>query len=181
MNKVFANSIKMAVSILLVLTVFYFLRVSVLEPRQVRQRSMLPTLMDGDIILVSKLAYTFGKPHRGDIIVFRSPDKEEDLVKRVVGLPGDVIEDNGSKLVVNGKIFDKDNIRHNFEASNRMQISNSDDGIILGDDEYYVLGDNRDVSRDSRAFGPIEKELIKGQVLIVMCPLDEIGRNSVAP
>ncbi|MEZ4813319.1 MAG: signal peptidase I [Caldisericia bacterium] len=176
MNKVFANSVKMAVSILLLLTVFYFLRVSVLEPRQVRQRSMLPTLMDGDIILVSKLAYSFGEPHRGDIVVFKSPDKDEDLVKRVVGLPGDVIEDNGSTLIINGKVFEKDNIRYNFDASNyTFRNSSDEDGIILGDNEYYVLGDNREVSRDSRAFGPIEKKLIKGQVLIIVWPLDHLS------
>lgn len=176
-NRVIKNSIRLSLSIIISLSLVVFLRAVVMEPRQVRQRSMLPTLWDGDIILVGKNAYIFGQPGRGDVVVFKSPNGEEDLVKRVVGIPGDWIKDNGSKLLVNGfvleeKISDVDKWQFKFDRENSNQ---QEKGIHLKDNEFYVIGDNRDVSRDSRAFGPIKRKSIIGRVLLVVWPPEHLS------
>jgi len=176
-NRVIKNSIRLSLSIIISLSLVVFLRAVVMEPRQVRQRSMLPTLWDGDIILVGKNAYIFGQPGRGDVVVFKSPNGKEDLVKRVVGIPGDWIKDNGSKLLVNGFVLDKGRTKSD-EWLFRFDKKTGDQqgrGIHLGTGEFYVVGDNRDVSRDSRAFGPIKRESIIGRVLLVVWPPEHLS------
>lgn len=130
--------------------------------------SMLPTLQEQDRVLVNKLSYDLHDVHRGDIIVFKGPEQAEgqvkDLIKRVIGLPGDTVEAHDGKVYVNGT------------AINEPYLGN---GITTGPLEpqkipphhYWVMGDNRGNSKDSRFFGPIDKSLIIGRAFVRVWPI----------
>lgn len=165
----------MALSIILTISLLLVLRWFILEPRIVEQRSMLPTLRDGDVILVSKQAYLLSNPTRGDIIVLKSPNGKQDLVKRILGTPGDCIRIDGGKIFVNDI-----RIREGINDINSLDIPNCTSqrtfrGNKLGDDEFFIIGDNRDLSKDSRAFGAIKGDDILGKVFIVVWPTERFS------
>lgn len=137
--------------------------VSVAQAFQVEQYSMEPTLLPHDRVLVSKFIYRLRDPARGDVIVLRYPrSPERNYIKRVIGLPGEKIEIRKGKLYVNGQP-----IKENYL-----------DGDIVGDygpvtvpaDSVFVMGDNRNNSEDSRAFGPLKQDLIVGQAILIYWP-----------
>lgn len=134
--------------------------------------SMYSTLDKGDRVLVNKLSYHLHDIHRGDIVVFERPPKVadsdiKDLIKRVVGLPGDVVEGKGGQVYVNGKPLAEGYL---------------DDGVItsefpaqtIADDQIWVMGDNRGNSEDSRFFGPIDEDLVVGRAFVRVWPLPDI-------
>lgn len=137
--------------------------------------SMDPTLKVGDRILVSKISYRIGEIERGDVVVFKSPPKEQeinpaikDLVKRVVGLGGETIEGRGGEIYVNGDLLD--------QAWLPQSVISSDFGptqIPVG--SLFVMGDNRSVSQDSRYFGPIAEDSVVGEAFLRIWPGDRIG------
>ena len=136
--------------------------------------SMSPTLSDGDFLLVDKLSYRFKDPGRFDIIVF--PYKFENntnFIKRVVGLPGEsIFIDETGKIYINGEILNEGYGKDIIENSGRAY-----EEIILGEDEYFVLGDNRNNSMDSRDpnIGNIKRQEIVGKALIRVFPFDKMG------
>ena len=144
------------------------------EPRRVQQTSMYPTLHDGDIVFLYKLDHII---RRGDIIVFNSPTSSEKLIKRVIGLPGETISFENGNLLINGTRFVENSDR--TETDYGQSINSSPvvipSGTKLGEDEYFVMGDNRDVSYDSRSFGPIKRDSILGKAEAVLWPVDRIS------
>lgn len=137
--------------------------VSVAQAFQVEQYSMEPTLLPHDRVLVSKFIYRFREPHRGDVVVLRYPrNPARNYIKRVVGLSGEKIRIKDGKVFVNGQPMPETYIN----------------GHAMGDygpfsvpaDHVFVLGDNRNNSEDSRAFGPVKRELVVGQAIIVYWP-----------
>ncbi len=132
--------------------------------------SMVPTLNPGNRVLVNKLSYDFHSVHRGDIIVFRTPPDDrsnpaiKDLVKRVVGLPGDTVSSQGGKLYVNGKPLSEPYLPPGV-VTNGVAVTKIPPG------ELWVMGDNRTDSEDSRYFGPISEKLIVGRVFLRYWPL----------
>jgi signal peptidase I len=161
------------------------LRTFVVQSFYIPSGSMLPTLQVGDRIIVDKLSYRFHDPRRGDIVVFARPALEDqayaDLVKRVVGLPGETISSQNGAVYINGKRL----VEPWLPAG-----SQSFTGALAGGDshpqfdlpgpvkippgEYYVMGDNRRDSEDSRFFGPIPGSLIVGRAVAVVWPLGHI-------
>ncbi len=131
--------------------------------------SMIPTLKPGNRVLVNKLAYDFHPVHRGDIIVFRTPPNDrgnpaiKDLVKRVVGLPGDVVSSKNGKLYINGKPLPEPYLPPGT-VTNGVPVTKIPPG------ELWVMGDNRTDSEDSRFFGPISEKLIVGRVFLRYWP-----------
>ncbi|HOO96760.1 MAG TPA: signal peptidase I [Caldisericia bacterium] len=155
-------------------------RTFAIEPREVLQNSMVPTVLEHDQIVINKLAYAFGEPIRGDIIVFHPVAKghsDEDLIKRVIGLPGEWIDIRGKEVYINGKLLVESGNKNNtdYTVDYLCDDESCKVGEQLAEDEYYVLGDNRDVSRDSRAFGPVPFEKIVGKVFLVFWPIDRFG------
>ena len=144
------------------------------EPRRVQQTSMYPTLHDGDIVFLYKLDHII---RRGDIIVFNSPTSNEKLIKRVIGLPGETISFENGNLLINNTRFVENSDR--TETDYNQPVGNSPiatpSGTKLGEDEYFVMGDNRDVSYDSRSFGPIKRSSILGKAEAVLWPVDRIS------
>lgn len=133
--------------------------------------SMQPTFEENQFLIVSRVNYLLGKPERGDIIVFHYPGNiDEDYIKRVIGVPGDTIEIRETQVYVNDAMLDEPYIN---EPCRPAQCPDST--RTLGPDEYWVMGDNRNRSSDSRSFGPILREHIVGEVLIRYWPPSNWG------
>jgi signal peptidase I len=138
--------------------------VSVAQAFQVEQYSMEPTLLPHDRVLVSKFIYRFREPKRRDVIVLRYPrNPERNYIKRVVGLPGESVRIKNGILFVNG--------RRISEAYINGQPAGDYGPVTIPADSVFVLGDNRPNSEDSRAFGPLKRNLIVGQAVLVYWPL----------
>ena len=136
-----------------------------LKPFTVHQESMEPTLLEGDRILLSRLTYHFREPKVGDVVVFDSPlNESEDLVKRVVGVTGDRVGVKDGDLFVNGVA-----IPEPYLAS--QDFAGSLPEQIVPEGHVFVMGDNRDVSGDSRSFGPVSMERIIGEALCTYWPI----------
>ena len=151
-----------------VLAVIIFLVLNTATGRfQVNGVSMLPTLEDGQYLLISKLTYWFHPPERGDIIVFHPPmNPSEDYIKRVVGLPGERID------IRNGEIWVDEVLLEEPYIANPVSYSGS---WTLHDDEYFVLGDNRANSSDSHSWGVLPKSNMVGKAWICYWPPDKWG------
>lgn len=133
--------------------------------------SMQPNFQDNQFLIVSRVNYLLGNPQRGDVVVFHYPgNTDEDYIKRVIGVPGDVIEIRDTQVYVNDVLLNEPYI---YESC--RQASCRDDRWELGPDEYFVMGDNRNRSSDSRSFGPVLREYIVGEVLIRYWPPSDWG------
>ncbi len=137
----------------------------------VQGSSMEPTFKEAEFLLISRISYLLGDLEHGDIIVFHNPDNSaEDFIKRVIGLPGDVVEIRDTLVYVNGHLLNEPYIR---EACRPIQCV--DNVWELGSDDYFVMGDNRNGSHDSRAFGPVKHATIIGEVMIRYWPPPDWG------
>ena len=145
----------------------------VLQAFYIPSASMEDTLEVGDRVLVNKLSYHLHGVHRGDIVVFKRPKSEtdprvKDLIKRVVGLPGETIESHDGHVFVNGRQLKEGYIKPGAVTPTIVPLR-------IPSGQYYVMGDNRSNSRDSHVFGPIPRNLIVGRAFIRVWPLSAIG------
>lgn len=133
-------------------------------------QSMQPLLNSGDVILMNRLSYDFGKPKRMDVVVFEREDKKTN-VKRVIGIPGDVVQIKEGEVYVNGEAIDDE------ELGSVALAGLAENPVELGDKEYFLLGDNRDSSEDSRFanVGNVKEEQILGKVWLRLFPLIDIS------
>lgn len=163
--------LKMGVSFLLVLVVCYLLVTYVFRRSVVHNVSMQETLHDGDNIIMDELSYNVGEPKRFDVICFKSYKEKELLIKRVIGLPGETVRIEDGTIYINDKqIKDKAGL---------TKIENpglAAKDITLDDDEYFVVGDNRDESIDSRFedVGNVRRKEILGKAVAVFWPLNRV-------
>lgn len=153
-----------------------FIRFFVAAPFIVSGASMLPTFQDLNYLIVDRLTYDFEEPQRGDVVVFRLPQNESrDLIKRVIGLPGDTVIISGNSVtIVNEAHPEGFTLSEPYLAPENLG-GPSNVRVTLGKDEYFVLGDNRRVSADSRIWGTLPKSDIVGRVFVRLFPLSEIG------
>lgn len=155
-----------------------FIRAFIVQAYKIPSGSMIPTLEIGDHILVSKFTYgikipytdrfliSIGKPKKNDVIVFKYPeDESKDFIKRVIGLPGDIIEIKDKVVYINGKSFDEPYVVHRDPSNFPREYQPRDnlDPIIVPQDSYFMMGDNRDQSLDSRFWGFVKLNKIKGK------------------
>lgn len=141
---------------------------------QVSGNSMNPTLQHKDNLLIDKISYRFNDPKRFDIIVFEYLEEPgTHYVKRIIGLPGETIQIKDSLIYVNGEVLEE-----HFGAEAMIMEGIAKDEITLGEDEYFVLGDNRNHSKDSRdeLVGAVKKDQIIGKVWIRIWPLSSFGK-----
>ena len=123
--------------------------------------SMEPNFQDDQYLMVSRIHYLFNEPERGDIIVFHYPEQvTDDYIKRIIGIPGDTIELRDARLYINGEIIDEPYINEPCAPRNCAEET-----WQLDPDEYFVMGDNRNHSRDSRIFDAIRRDHIVGEVI----------------
>jgi signal peptidase I len=150
----------------ILLSAALFLVINALSARvRVDGFSMKPTLQDGEFVLVNRLAYRLGNPQRGDIVVFHFPlDPSQDLIKRVIGLPGDVVAVTGGVVSVNGAPLDEPYIA-------AAPVYNGEWTVEA--DRLFVLGDNRNDSSDSHAWGQVPFENVIGRAMVVYWPMKE--------
>jgi signal peptidase I len=148
------------------LAVVLFLIINTVSARvRVDGFSMLPTLHDGEFVLVNKLAYQWGTPTRGDIIVFRSTTTNDlDLIKRIMGLPGDKINIHNGQVIVNGQTLAEPYINAVPNYSGEWQVP---EGYL------FVLGDNRNDSSDSHAWGFLPEKNVIGKAMLIYWPPPE--------
>ena len=148
------------------------LRGFVVQPYFIPSGSMETTLDIGDKVLVNKLSYDFHPVHRGDIVVFAKPANDyspgiKDLIKRVIGLPGETISASGGSVYINGSKLAEPWLPKGTQTADFGPVT-------IPPGEYFVMGDNRGDSADSRVIGPIPKKLIVGRAFLIVWPLSRI-------
>lgn len=147
----------------------FVIRTFLIQPFYIPSGSMEPTLQVGDKIIVNKLTNRFKDPERGQIVVFKYPyDTSQDFVKRIIGLPGETIEIRDSQVYINGQPLEEDYLPEGLVYPDFAPVT-------VPEDSYFVLGDNRDNSQDSRMWGPLPRNLLIGHVLAIYWPLDRLG------
>ncbi len=157
-------------SIIVAFVIAMIIKTFMIQAYKIPTGSMLDTLLVGDHILVSKLAYIFSDPKVDDIIVFKYPlDPSMDYIKRVVGAPGDKIEIINKQIIRNGETISSDFTKFNSDIIIPPNVSTRDNVMefTVPQDTYFVLGDNRDSSFDSRFWGFVDRELVVGEALVI--------------
>ncbi len=159
----------LAVSVLFAVILIVF----IYQPVKVEGTSMMPSLTDQERIFINKFTYRFGigSIERGDMVVFWFPlDKTKSYIKRVIGLPGDKVAVDNGIVVVNGRRLSEAYVPDEYRDHNTYPP------MVVPANHYYVLGDHRSSSNDSRAWGTVERSFIYGKAVFVYWPLDKIGR-----
>ena len=160
------------ISLAIIIPVRYFL----IQPFYVKGASMEPTFYDHEYLIINEISYRFDQPDRGEVVVFKYPrDEKQYFIKRIVGLPGETIEIKDGKVY----IYNKENpvgveLNEDFYLSEQVRTE-GEKITILPDGEYFVLGDNRKSSLDSRNFGSLPESMIVGKVLLRGWPFDRAG------
>lgn len=148
-------------------------RLFIAEPYLVDGRSMDPTFATGDYLIVDKLSYELGTPKRNTVVVFKYPnDTSKTFIKRIIGLPGETVEENGNTITITDSI---NKVGFNIDQSYVVHEAPGKFKVTLGPDEYFVMGDNRAESFDSRSWGPLQKKYILGKPVLRLWPLKELG------
>lgn len=155
----FLKSIALAVLAAMLIRGFF------LQAFYIPSGSMEPTLLPGDYILVNRFVYDLHPPQRGDIVVFRYPkDEHWDFVKRVIGLPGDVVAEQDSRFQINGRPLREPYVEH---TENGLAPGMDMAPLRIPKDQFFVLGDNRDASLDSRYWGTVNEHKVIGEALLI--------------
>jgi signal peptidase I len=155
------------------LILVFAIRTYIAQPFVVSGESMDPTFHTGEYLIVDQLTYNFNNPQRGDVIVFRYPVMPSKFfIKRIIGLPGETIKIQGEKVFIKeSDTLDFIEIKEDyieFEKDTFMETK-------LEDDQYFVMGDNRLASLDSRIWGPLDEDFIVGRALVRLFPIDKLG------
>jgi len=172
-NPVLRNLAEWAIAALAALILFFFMRNFVFRVADVNGHSMEPTLSHGDFVLLSRVGYWFDDPQPGDIIAFPfQGDPSEYYIKRIMGGPGDVVDFQNNRFVVNGQEAGYDFAQVDIISRGDVSLP-----LTIEEGEFFVLGDNRNASKDSRysSVGPIAERDMVGRVVIRFWPLDRFG------
>jgi signal peptidase I len=193
---------ELPVLIVIALAVALLIKAFVVQAFFIQMQSMEPTLHPSERVLVSKFSYRFGDPERGDVVILHDPGSpcrqnapscdrsfgartanfvkelfglpqgdDKDLVKRIVGLPGEELSMQDGNLYINGELVELPST-----SEEGPQLDDTDvEAMMIPDDSYYVLGDNRDESSDSRAFGPVPRRDLIGRAFVLIWPVTRFG------
>jgi signal peptidase I len=140
------------------------------QPVRVEGTSMLPRLEDHDRLFINKFVYHISSIDRGDVVVFHYPrDPEKSYIKRVIALPGDTLRIDHGQVWVNGKALTENYVPGAYRDTRSYAQT------VIPDDSYFVMGDHRSISSDSREFGVVERDLIYGKAVFVYWPAKDVG------
>lgn len=175
-NKVISFVFEAAKIIILALVIVLPIRYYLFQPFVVKGDSMIPNFQTGNYLIVDEISYRFKAPERGDVVVLKYPlQTTERFIKRIIGLPGETIQVQDGKVVVtenNGSVVEL--IEKSYLPN--LKATNGNIKITLKDNEYFVLGDNRNESYDSRSWGVLPKDDIVGRAFLRLFPINEIGK-----
>ncbi len=155
--------------------IFILIYLFIAQPHKVSGSSMVATFHDGDYIITQKISYKLGLPQRGDIVVFKNPrDESQDFIKRVIAVPGDTIMVSGAQVYLNGQLLNESYLPPSTPTFGRNFLNDGEE-VKTGDNQYFIFGDNREHSSDSREWGPIPKEKIIGKAFFRYFPPQAFG------
>jgi signal peptidase I len=167
------------ISLVIIIPIRYFL----IQPFYVKGASMEPSFQDHEYLIIDEISYRFNAPQRGDILVFRYPrDPQQFFIKRLIALPGEEVQIKDGKVYIynvanpNGLVLDEPYLEAGVNTYDLTEEKTK-----LGNDEFYVLGDNRNASKDSRSFGPVNRSFVIGKVLLRGWPFDRIKLFEAQP
>lgn len=167
-------------TVVIALSIFLIVYLFVASPHQVNGQSMVPTFQSGEYVLSDKVSYRLKDPQRGDVIVFHAPEAAKcaqgtgcDFIKRVIGLPGETVAVHDNHIFINNKQLAEQYIPPEFQTI--AGEATKDRSITLGTDEFFVCGDNRPYSSDSRSWGRIQKSEIVGRAFLRYWPPNVSG------
>lgn len=156
--------------LLVAVAVSAFIILFLYQPVRVEGTSMLPQLEDQDRLFIDKIAYRVGEIHEGDVVVFEYPrDTSKSYIKRVIALPGDRLRIDHGRVYVNDKRLPEPYVPLRFEDDRSVAE------MTLPPHEYWMMGDHRSISSDSRDFGPVGRSLIYGKAVFVYWPMEQVG------
>jgi signal peptidase I len=140
------------------------------QPVRVEGTSMLPRLVDQDRLFINKFVYRFSAIEHGDVVVFRYPlDHQKSYIKRIIAVPGDRLRIDRGQVFVNDRPLSEPYIPEEYRDTRSLEA------MVVPKDEYFVMGDHRSISSDSREFGPVKRELIYGKAAFVYWPTRDVG------
>jgi signal peptidase I len=167
-------------TVVIALAIFVIIYLFLFQPHQVRGNSMYPNFHDADYLLTDKISYRLSSPKRDDIVIFVAPKNEDyDYIKRVIGLPGEKVSLNeNNQVLIDSQILTEPYLPEGTETygGNFLEIGET---ITVPENQYFVLGDNRNHSSDSRDWGFVPKENIIGKAWLRYWPLDRMGSVTV--
>jgi signal peptidase I len=140
------------------------------QPVRVEGTSMLPRLVDQDRLFINKFVYHFEAIEPGDVVVFRYPrDIQKSYIKRIIAIPGDRLRIDRGRVYVNDQLLSEPYIPQEYRDTRSL------DPVVIAQGEYFVMGDHRSISSDSREFGPVKRDLIYGKAAFVYWPTQDVG------
>jgi len=161
--------------VLIALVVIVPIRYFLFQPFYVRGASMEPNFYDNEYLIIDEITYRFTEPQRGDVVVVKATTNESDyLIKRIIGLPGETVKIKDGEVLIYYPGDKAGNLLNESYLAEDIQTFGAKD-ITLGENEYYVMGDNRPVSLDSRSFGPLPKDNIIGRAWLRVWPFDAMS------
>lgn len=155
--------------------IFFFVYLLIMQPHKVSGMSMHPNFPDKEFLLTEKVTYYRRNPVRGDVVVFTPPvSNTDEYIKRVIGLPGEKILLRAGHVYINGKLLTESYLKDDILTESEDFLTEGEE-YTIPEGKYFVLGDNRPRSSDSRAFGPITKAAMSGRAWIVYWPISNAG------
>lgn len=161
--------------IVFAIAIFLFVYLLILQPHKIKGASMEPNFPDGEYLLTDKLSYRLHEPERGDVVVFKAPGASgEEFIKRIIGLPQEEISIKTGKVYINGKKLTETYLSENVMTETGAFVEEGGKAAVPSD-HYFVLGDNRSSSSDSRVWGFVRKDKITGRAWVIYWPPPEVG------
>lgn len=166
----FVETIVIALAIFVIMYRFLF------QPHQVKGNSMFDNFYDGEYLLTDKISYRFKEPGHGDVVVFKAPQNEDyDYIKRVIGLPGDQVQVENGRILLNNQLLDESGYLSSSVITRAGYYAKEGMTVTVPEASYFVMGDNRNNSSDSRDWGMVPSGNLVGRAWLRYWPLNTIG------
>ena len=174
MQRIIAAIFDFLQSIVVIMAIMVMVYLFIISPQEISGESMFPTFQDGEYILTNKIEYKLQDPQRGEVVVFKSPgNKDIDFIKRIIGIPGDRVNVINGKYYLNGQLLPETYLPDGLYTFAGSFLKENTE-IIVPPGRYFVSGDNRPHSLDSREFGTIPREDIIGRAIFRYWPFDRV-------
>lgn len=178
-SKLKSNIIELIEFVAIMAAILVVIRFFVAEPHKVSGSSMVPNFHDQDFIITNKLAVKIGDLKRGEVIILTNPrNKDQVFIKRIIGLPGERLRLLNGVVYINVQPLEEPYLPANLKTPGESFLQEGEE-VVIPDGQYFVMGDNRVASSDSREFGPIGRNLIIGQAFLRYWPLNQLGFISI--